>query len=357
MSSHPIRRRALFQVAGAAAVGAALTPWAGVPAFAANKKLYLDPGHGGTDSGAVGNGLQEKALTLNIALQIRDILLADYSGIDIRMSRTTDATVSLQQRTDDANAWGADIFISVHINSGGGTGFESYRYLTTDSATLALHNAMHSNALAGMRTVAGVTDRGMKTANFHVLRETTMPAILTENMFIDTVADANLLKNAAFLTADARGHAKGIASYLGLPPKSTGYSTIVDNATAGRFTASANWATSTYSTQRYGADYRYANPVLASDAAWFKVNIPAAGNYKVETWYPAVAGYNTATPFVVAAAGGNQTIVVDQSTGGGAWRSLGTFALAAGDYNVVGVSRWTSAAGYVIADAVRVTQV
>ena len=132
------------------------------------------------------------------------------------------------------------------------------------------------------------------------------------------------------------------------------YSTIVDNATAGRFTARANWGTSTFSSQRYGSNYRFADPVLASDSAWFKVNIPSSGSYLVDVWYPAVAGYNTATPYVVAASSGNQTVVVNQTTGGGAWRNLGTFNLAAGDYNVVGVSRWTSSAGYVIADAVRV---
>src|SRR5690242_5441041 len=123
-----LRRRTLL----AAAAGAALTPFLGAKAMAANPRIYLDPGHGGTDSGAVGNGLQEKALTLAIALQIRSILQANWA-VDVRMSRTTDATVSLDQRTNDANAWGADIFVSVHINSGGGTGFESYRYLTTDT--------------------------------------------------------------------------------------------------------------------------------------------------------------------------------------------------------------------------------
>jgi len=56
-------------------------------------RVYLDPGHGGTDPGAVGNGLQEKDLTLNIALQVRDILLANYV-VDVRMSRTTDVTRS-----------------------------------------------------------------------------------------------------------------------------------------------------------------------------------------------------------------------------------------------------------------------
>jgi len=340
----------------AAAAGAALTPFAGTRALAANPRIYLDPGHGGSDPGAVGNGLQEKALTLAIALQIRSILQSNWA-VDVRMSRTTDATVSLDQRTNDANAWGADIFVSVHINSGGGTGFESYRYLTTDTATMNLHNALHSQVLAGMRTIGSVTDRGKKTANFHVLRETTMPAVLTENLFIDTAADANLLARADFITATARGHAQGIANYFGLGTPPPAYTTTVDNATAGRFTASANWGTSTFSTARFGADYRFANPVLASDAAWFKVNIPAAGAYRVDVWYPSNAGYSASAPHIIVTSSGNQTVNVDQRTGGGTWRSLGTFNLSAGDRDLVAVSRWTSAAGYVIADAVRVTRV
>lgn len=132
------------------------------------------------------------------------------------------------------------------------------------------------------------------------------------------------------------------------------FSTIVDNATAGRFTASGNWGTSTWSSQKNGADYRYANPVLASDTAWFKVNIPSTGNYLVDVWYPADSGYNASTPYIVATSSGNQTVSVNQTTNGGAWRNIGTFNLAAGDYNVVGVSRWTSGSGYVIADAVRI---
>ncbi|MGS2619006.1 golvesin C-terminal-like domain-containing protein [Micromonospora sp. LZ34] len=130
----------------------------------------------------------------------------------------------------------------------------------------------------------------------------------------------------------------------------------VDNSTAGRFTASGNWGTSTWSTQRYGADYRFATPdTSASDAAWHKVNVPSAGSYLVEVWYPADPGYNDRTPFVIATTSGNQTVYVNQRTNGGRWVSLGTFSLAAGDYNAVGVSRWTSGTGYVIADAVRVT--
>jgi hypothetical protein len=136
----------------------------------------------------------------------------------------------------------------------------------------------------------------------------------------------------------------------------TAWTTTVDN-TSSAFRASANWATSTYSTQRYGADYRYANPVAASDAAYYSATLPSAGNYKIETWYPANAGYNATTPYVVFSSSGSQTVIVNQQVSGGVWNTVGTFAFASGAQDVVAVSRWTSGAGYVIADAVRITKV
>ncbi|MEV0973009.1 N-acetylmuramoyl-L-alanine amidase [Microtetraspora glauca] len=134
------------------------------------------------------------------------------------------------------------------------------------------------------------------------------------------------------------------------------WSATVDNASA-QFTASSNWGTSSYSSQRYGADYRFVDPVAASDPAWFQASIPSAGNYRVEVWYPSDPGYNSSAPYIVATSSGNQTVFVDQRSGGGAWHSLGTFSLNAGTYNAVGVSRWTSGTGYVIADAVRISRV
>ena len=144
--------------------------------------------------------------------------------------------------------------------------------------------------------------------------------------------------------------------YMQLVTQSSVWEKIVDNQTSGGFSASANWATSSYSAQRYGADYRYANPQPVSDAAWFRANIPAAGNYQIYVWYPANSGYNSATPFVVATSAGSQTVSVNQQINGGTWVSIGTFALDAGDQNVVGVSRWTGSAGYVIADAVKIVK-
>lgn len=140
-------------------------------------------------------------------------------------------------------------------------------------------------------------------------------------------------------------------------PPPTPWSATIDNGTAGAFTASANWGTSTFSSQRFGNDYRYANPVSSSDVAWFKADIPETGTYEVAVWYPADPGYNNQTPYLVATSGGNQSVLVNQRTGGGQWVSIGVFTLAAGFGDKVGVSRWTSGTGYVIADAVRISRV
>jgi len=144
--------------------------------------------------------------------------------------------------------------------------------------------------------------------------------------------------------------------YMQLVTQSSSWETIVDNETSGRFTASANWDTSSFSSQRRGSNYRFTTPEAVSDAAWYMANIPATGNYQVYAWYPANSGYNSSTPYVIVTTSGNQVVHVNQQINGGSWVSLGTFNLSGGDYNVVGVSRWTSGTGYVIADAVRIVR-
>ncbi|MQA26491.1 MAG: N-acetylmuramoyl-L-alanine amidase [Micromonosporaceae bacterium] len=212
MFSEPVtRRRALL----AAAAGIAAAPFVASPAHAAVPLIYLDPGHGGSDPGAVGNGLREKDITLDIGLRTRSILTSSWN-VAVRMSRTTDVYRSLSYRSSDANAWGAHLFVSIHVNAGGGTGFESYIYPGASSRTHRLQDDVHAAVLANMRTISSITDRGQKTANFHVLRETAMSAVLTENLFIDRTYDANLLSRSDFRQATARGHARGIARFLGL---------------------------------------------------------------------------------------------------------------------------------------------
>ncbi|PAE44062.1 N-acetylmuramoyl-L-alanine amidase [Bacillus sp. 7884-1] len=180
-------------------------------------KLFIDPGHGGSDPGALGYGLQEKNLTLPIATTLRDILLNEYEGVSVLMSRTSDQTVSLSERTNAANNWGADYYLSIHINAGGGTGFESYIYPGVGSPTTTYQDIIHDEILK----VVDFANRGKKSANFHVLRETMMPALLTENGFIDNPNDANKLKSSSFLVSIARGHANGLARAFNLTRKPT----------------------------------------------------------------------------------------------------------------------------------------
>ncbi len=180
-------------------------------------KIFIDPGHGGSDPGAMGNGLQEKDLTLKIALALRDILQNEYDGVSLQLSRTSDQTVSYNDRTDAANSWNADYFLSIHVNAGGGTGFESYIYPGVGHPTTTYQTTIHDEVLK----VVDFRDRGKKTANFHVLRETRMPALLTENGFIDNSSDAEKLRSNTFLHTIARGHANGLEKAFGLTKKPT----------------------------------------------------------------------------------------------------------------------------------------
>ncbi|MBB6445170.1 N-acetylmuramoyl-L-alanine amidase [Bacillus benzoevorans] len=178
-------------------------------------KIFIDPGHGGTDPGAAANEIQEKNITLQISSIIRDILLSEYEDVSVLMSRTGDETVSLDSRTNAANNWGADYYVSVHINSGGGSGFESYVYPGVARQTVTYQEIIHQKIME--HTL--LSNRGMKQADFHVLRESNMDAILTENGFIDNAADAAQLKDSSFIDHLARGHVLGIAAAFHLTAK------------------------------------------------------------------------------------------------------------------------------------------
>lgn len=131
---------------------------------------------------------------------------------------------------------------------------------------------------------------------------------------------------------------------------------VVESTDESRFTASDNWGTSSWNNQKYGHSYRYAAPnTTSSDVAWYQFDIPSTGSYAVDVWYPANSGYNNATPYIVKTTSGNESTRVDQRINGGQWVRLGEFELGAGDNDVVGVSRWTSGTGQIVADAVRIS--
>ena len=152
-------------------------------------KVFIDAGHGGSDPGAVGNGLKEKDIFLSIATKLGALL--NGRGISIKYSRTTDTYLSLEERARLANAWGADLFVSIHANSATSSvrGTECYTHPTANTATKTLSGNV-SRAIANK---FGISNRGHKEANFAVLRLSNMPSILVETAFISNSSDANLL--------------------------------------------------------------------------------------------------------------------------------------------------------------------
>lgn len=203
-------------------------------------RLYLDPGHGGSDPGAQGNGLLEKNIALDIALKIRSILTSQYENVQVKMSRTEDTTKSLSERTNEANAWGADYYLSIHCNAFNGTarGYEDYIHssLSDSSTTAKYQDIIHAEVLK----LNQLQDRGKKKANFHVLRESAMPALLSENGFIDHVQDAELMKQSSWRQNVAQGHVNGLAKAFNLKRKQQEEPGAVYKVIAGAFRSRDN---------------------------------------------------------------------------------------------------------------------
>jgi N-acetylmuramoyl-L-alanine amidase CwlD len=191
---------------------------------AANPRLIvIDPGHGGSDDGAMHNGLVEKELNLDMAKRLRAILIG--KGWQVKMTRDTDVDVfapndsardELQARCDVANRAGARLFVSIHTNSftsADQDGTTTY-YYKADSYGLA--EAVHARLAASLPT----SDDGIRKDNFYVIHHSKMPAILVETAFLSNPADAALLRSGSFLQKIAAGIADGIGDFTGGPPDS-----------------------------------------------------------------------------------------------------------------------------------------
>ena len=178
-----------------------------------------DPGHGGFDPGAMGNGLREGDLTWEFGLKFARNM--ERSGVKMYFTREKNSTATnnrnaeLAYRSNYANEKGASFYISFHINAGGGTGFESYRYPKTDSSTIRLHQLVHGN-VAAVFSQSGMANRGIKTADFAVLRGTNMPAVLLELGFIDNTRDAKIIRTEEFQNKVAEAVARGVCQWLGI---------------------------------------------------------------------------------------------------------------------------------------------
>lgn len=200
-------------------------------------KIYIDPGHGGNDSGAIGpTGLEEKGVNLKIAVNVRQILQG--YGIDAILTRQNDSRVELADRVKIANDNKGDYFVSIHINSASSptaTGTETFAFPNSDLGTKL------ANAIQGaLVNEINLANRGVKYRDFFVLKNTKMPAVLVEIAFINNPREEELLKDQNFLYKAAAGISKGILTFLGMEYKD---SSDISNDISAWAKEAMEWAT------------------------------------------------------------------------------------------------------------------
>ena len=234
----PWRKLAAGLTLALGAAVAALVP----PAQAATGIIIaIDPGHGGSDPGAVANGLREKDLTLEVSLALKEEL-ESYDGVTVVMTRSTDVRPSenlsedLSSRVRTAAAARADALVSIHFNSGSplARGAEVW-YGNSSSYNYATHTKGRqlSSNIQDKLTDLGLADRGIKTrdnpyydypdgstgdyyAIIRQAREENMPGIIVEHAFVTSSSDAQLLRDPAFVRSLGVADATGIAQTYGL---------------------------------------------------------------------------------------------------------------------------------------------
>ncbi len=182
-----------------------------LPTVRGRPVVVIDPGHGGRDPGAVGiGGMQEADIVLDISQQVTNLLEAQ--GVQARLTRTQDVEIDLAPRVNLANGINADLFVSIHANAISMSrpdvnGLETY-YL---GSGLELANTIHRSIL---QAIPEMNDRRVRRANFYVLRNTRMPAVLVETGFVTGAEDARRLQDPAFRSRMAAAIARGILQYL-----------------------------------------------------------------------------------------------------------------------------------------------
>lgn len=187
------------------------------------RSITIDPGHGGSDTGAIGpTGVTEKSVTLRIAKRLEELL--EDAGAKVYMTRKTDTEVSpkgayasdveeLQARCDVANRANTDIFVSIHMDSfsnGGAHGTTGYYYTYGSDASQRLARLIKNRVVSAL----GTMDRGAKAANFYVIRKTTMPAVLIEVAFVSNPDEELLLNSSVGIERAAQAIYQGIVDYF-----------------------------------------------------------------------------------------------------------------------------------------------
>ncbi len=185
------------------------------PSYPLKPLIMLDAGHGGSDEGAKVGAVLEKKIALKASQVLKEAL--EVRGYEVRMTRARDEFLSLYKRVELANVVGARLFISLHCNSSPNSeahGIEVFYYDSKDPHRLKSSKKAASYTLHGLLQQTEAHSRGIKKGNFHVIRETSMPAILIEMGFLTNPDERGHLKDALYIEKIAQGIASGVDRFF-----------------------------------------------------------------------------------------------------------------------------------------------
>lgn len=187
-------------------------------------KFIIDAGHGYNTPGKRSPaGMREFEFNREAAQVVKENLLL-YENIEVFFTHSDSEDVSLKRRTDFANGLRGDVFLSIHANAFGNgwtapSGIETYVHKTRPDKAVQLANTIQNRLISK----TGLVNRGVRAADFHVLRETDMTAVLVECGFMTNKADAALLKKTSFRQTCGEEIAAALADYYNLGKKAEIY--------------------------------------------------------------------------------------------------------------------------------------
>lgn len=179
-------------------------------------KVFLGVGHGGTDSGAIGNGFKEKDLNLSIALACNEVLIKH--GVAVLMSRNKDESDSISDEIAECNKFKPDLAIDIHNNAGGGDGAEVFYCHLGGTGKILANNILTEIIKTGQNSRGTKTRVNSSGKDYYAfIRETAAPAVIVECAFVDNSKDIEILNTHEKQAVMGIAIAKGILRTLGIP--------------------------------------------------------------------------------------------------------------------------------------------
>ena len=178
-------------------------------------KVYVSAGHGGSDPGAVANGLKEKDVNLVIAMACGEEL--QRHGVEVKMSRTTDISRTSTQDITECNAFAPDLAVDIHNNAGGGDGAEIYHHYGGGKGKTLAVNILNEMVAMGQNSRGAKTKKNSAGRDYYYfIREIAAPSVVIECTFLDNKTDVQIVDTEAEQKTMGVAIAKGILKTLGI---------------------------------------------------------------------------------------------------------------------------------------------